>query len=71
MSNTPHDFLITLKMDDRIIATRNISVVEYNDNIIYSLRLNQLMKDMSTLVEDALKENDIKRIDDMFIRGRF
>jgi hypothetical protein len=71
MPNTPHDFLITLKMDDKIIATRNISVTEYNDNIIYSLRLNQLMKDMSALLEDALKENDIKRIDDMFIRGRF
>lgn len=71
MANTTHDFLLTLKMDDKIIATRNINVTEYNDNIIYSLRLNQLMKDMCSLLEEALKENDIERIDDMLARGKF
>lgn len=57
-----HNFLITLKMDDGIIASRSIDVPEYNENVIYSLRLNQLMKEMAVLVEEALKESDVNRI---------
>lgn len=57
--NTTHNFLVTLKMDDKTIATRNLRVEEYNENIIYSLRLNKLMVDMSNLVASALKEKSI------------
>lgn len=59
MSNKLHNFLITLKCDGNTIATRNIGVEEYNDNVIYSLRLNQLMIEMGKLVEEALKDKSI------------
>ena len=59
MANKPHNFLITLKMDGKTIATRNIAVTEYNDNVTYSLRLNQLMNDMGKLITDAMKDKSI------------
>ena len=59
MDNKNHNFLLTLKMDGKTIATRNVSVSEYNDNVIYSLRLNQLMNDCGKLITDALKDNSI------------
>ena len=59
MSNKPHNFLITLRCDGNTIATRNINVEEYNDNVIYSLRLNQLMIEMSKLVEEALRDKSV------------
>ena len=50
---------MTLKMDGKTIAKRNILVEEYNDNVIYSLRLNQLMHDMRKLIIDALRDKSI------------
>lgn len=55
-----HNFLVTLRMDDKTIATRNIKIDHYNDNVIYSLRLNELMKDMCELVEKAMKDFSIE-----------
>lgn len=59
MANTGHNFLITLKMDGKTIATRNVAVTEFNDNVIYSLRLNQLMNDCGKLITDALRDKSI------------
>jgi hypothetical protein len=59
MANTGHNFLFTLKMDGKTIATRNIPVTEYNDNVIYSLRLNQLMNEIGKVVTDALRDKSI------------
>jgi len=59
MANTGHNFLVTLKMDGKTIATRNTTVLEYNDNVIYSLRLNKLMKDFEALLTDALRDKSI------------
>lgn len=69
--NKEHNFLLTLKMDGKTIASRNTKVVEYNDNVIYSLRLNQLMIEMSNLIEEALKDNSIKEVDRLLERGVF
>lgn len=71
MANKEHNFLITLKMDGKTIATRNTRVVEYNDNVIYSLRLNQLMIEMSKLVEEALKDNSVDEAHRLINRGTF
>lgn len=71
MPNTPHNFLLTLKMDGKTIATRNVAVSEYNDNVIYSLRLNRLMIDMGKKIEEALKDNSIRDIDRLLDRGIF
>jgi hypothetical protein len=49
-------------MDDNIIASRSLDIPEYNENVIYSLRLNKLTKDMATLLEEAFKESDVSRI---------
>lgn len=57
-----HKFLVTLKADDRVIATRELTVDQYNESIVNSLRLNTLMKDMVDLISTALKEKDIDRI---------
>lgn len=57
-----HKFLVTLKVDDRVIATRELTVDQYNESIVNSLRLNILMKDMVDLIGAALKEKDIDRI---------
>lgn len=51
-----HNFLITLKMDDKIIATRNVKIDHYNEKVIHSLKLNELMKGMCELVEKSLKD---------------
>ena len=59
MANTGHNFLLTLKMDGKTIATRNVTVTEFNDNVIYSLRLNKLMTDMGVLITDALRDKSI------------
>lgn len=61
MSNM-HKFLVTLKVDDRVIATRELTVDQYNESIVNSLRLNTLMKDMVDLISASLKEKDIDRI---------
>ena len=50
--NKEHNFLITLKMDGKTIATRNTKVVEVNEHVIYSLRLNKLMKQLSAFEID-------------------
>jgi len=71
MANRPHQFLLTLKMDNKIIATRNTEVVEYNEDVIYSLRLNELMTEMSGLITDAMKDKSIKNIDRMLQKGWF
>jgi len=57
--NTEHNFLLTLKMDGKTIATRNITVNEFNENVIYSLKLNDLMKNMCSMVENQLRDNSI------------
>jgi len=71
MANKKHDFHLTLKMDDKIIATRGLEVVEYNDNVIYSLRLNQLMTEMMKLVEDAMRDKSINDAHRLIERGVF
>ncbi len=58
-------------MDGKIIATRNTEVTEYNDNVIYSLRLNQLMTEMSNLITDAMKDKSVADIDRQLSRGWF
>ena len=71
MANVPHTFLMTLKMDDRIIVTRSFIVEEYNDDIIYSLTLNQIAKEMCKVVVDRFKENSKKKISRLLDRGMF
>jgi len=71
MPNKPHQFLITLKMDGKTIATRNVSVDEYNDNVIYSLRLNQLMNDMGRLITDAMRDKSITDAFRLLSRGHW
>ena len=67
--NKNHNFLVTLKMDGKIIATRNTEVIEFNDNVIYSLRLNQLMTEMSALITEALKDKSVNDGHRMLQRG--
>ena len=69
--NKPHNFLVTLKMDGKIIATRNTEVVEYNDDVIYSLRLNQLMTEMSELITEALKDKSVNQSHRLLKRGQY
>jgi len=71
MANTPHKFLMTLKMDDRIIVTRAFTVEEYNDDIIYSLKLNEIAKEMCRVVDNRFKENSMKKIERLLSRGMF
>jgi len=71
MANPEHNFLLTLKMDGRTIATRNVSVVEFNDNVVYSLRLNKLMTDMSKLITDAMKDKSVIDSFRLLERGHF
>jgi hypothetical protein len=71
MANKGHNFLLTLKMDGKTIATRNVAVEEYNDNVIYSLRLNQLMNDMGKLITDAMKDKSITDAFRLLARGHF
>ena len=71
MANTGHNFLLTLKMDGKTIATRNVAVEEYNDNVIYSLRLNQLMNDMGRLITDAMRDKSIVDAFRLLGRGHF
>lgn len=59
--NKNHKFVVTLSMDDNIIASRARWIDSYPESIIYSLRLNVLLNDMCDLVTQALKENDIDR----------
>lgn len=68
-NNKPHNFLVTLKMDGKTIATRNLAVSEYNDDVIYSLRLNKLMIDMASLVEDALKDKSVTEAHRLLEKG--
>ena len=60
--NKNHKFVVTLSMDDNIIASRARWVDEYPESIVYSLRLNKLLNDMCDLVDEALRENDLERI---------
>ena len=66
-----HNFLLTLKMDGKTIASRNVQVTEYNDNVIYSLRLNQLMNDCGQLIRDALKDKSVTDAFRLLKRGFF
>lgn len=59
MANKTNNFLLTLKMNGKTIATRNVTITEYNDNVTYSLRLNQLMNDMGKLITDAMRDKSI------------
>ena len=70
-NNSEHNFLLTLKMDGKIIATRNTTVTEYNDNVIYSLRLNQLMNEMSDLITEALKDKSIDEAYRLVAKGQY
>ena len=69
MANKEHNFLITLKMDGKTIATRNTKVVEVNEHVIYSLRLNKLMTEMSKLIEEALKDKSVDEAHRLLARG--
>ncbi len=71
MANKGHNFLLTLKMDDKTIATRNVAVTEFNDNVIYSLRLNQLMNEMGALIMDALKDKSVTEAYRLLDRDHF
>jgi len=71
MANTGHNFLITLMMDGRTIATRNVAVSEYNDNVIYSLRLNQLMNECGKLITEALKDKSISEAYRLISRDQY
>lgn len=71
MSNKGHNFLLTLKMDGKTIATRNVAVTEYNDNVTYSLRLNQLMNDMGRLITDAMRDKSITDAFRLLDKGHF
>lgn len=71
MANKGHNFLLTLKMDGKTIATRNVTVTEYNDNVIYSLRLNQLMNDMGRLITDSMKDKSVTDAFRLLERGHF
>lgn len=66
-----HNFLITLKMDGKTIATRNVRVDYYNENVIYSLKLNELMTTMAGEVEQALKDKSIDEAHRLLARGFF
>ena len=69
--NKEHNFLVTLKMDGKIIATRNTTVTEYNDDVIYSLRLNQLMNEMSDLITEALKDKSVTEAHRLIRRSQY
>lgn len=71
MANAGHNFFITLSMDGKTIATRNIAVTEYNDNVIYSLRLNQLMNDCGKLITEALKDKSISEAYRLIARDQY
>lgn len=71
MANKGHNFLLTLKMDGKTIATRNVTVTEFNDNVIYSLRLNRLMNDMGELIVDALRDKSVTEAFRLLERGHF
>lgn len=71
MANKGHNFLLTLKMDGKTIATRNVSVSEYNDNVVYSLRLNKLMNDMGVLITDAMKDKSVTDAFRLLERGHY
>jgi hypothetical protein len=58
-------------MDGKTIATRNIAVTEYNDNVIYSLRLNQLMNDCGKLITEALKDKSISEAYRLIARDQY
>ena len=62
MANKNHKFVVTLSMDDNIIASRARYIEEYPESIVYSLRLNQLLNDMCDQVTEAMRENDIERV---------
>ena len=71
MPNKGHNFLLTLKMDGKTIATRNVTVTEFNDNVTYSLRLNQLMNDMGKLITDAMRDKSISDAFRLLERGHY
>lgn len=58
----PHTFKIELSMDGRNVATRVFKVTEYNDNVIYSLPLNDMMRGFVTTITELFKRRDIGRI---------
>jgi len=58
----PHTFRLDLSMDGRNVATRVFKVTEYNENVIYSLPLNDMMKGFVTTITTLFKNRDISRI---------
>ena len=69
--NKDHNFLVTLKMDGKIIATRGFEVCEYNDNVVYSLKLNQLMTEMQSLITEAMKDKSVEDSHRILQRGYY
>lgn len=61
MPNTEHKFLLMLKVDGKTVATRENRFVEYNDRVVYSLRIDRLMRDMQDLISEALKDSSINQ----------
>jgi len=58
----PHTFRIDLSMDGQHVATRAFKVSEYNDNVIYSLPLNDMMKGFVNTITALFQRRDISRI---------
>jgi len=59
--NKEHNFQLILRVDNKTIATRNEKFVEYNEDVIYSLRLNSLMKSLCEEIATALKDSSIEQ----------
>lgn len=57
MVNCPaHSIVVSIKIDGKLIGTRELLVSEYSEEFINSAKLNLLLKGMVGLVERALKE---------------
>lgn len=60
MGNDSHKFHLTLKVDGKTVATREEIFTEYNNNVIYSLKIYELMKDMCYMIAESLRDSSVK-----------
>lgn len=56
MANSEHTILVSLKIDGKLVATRELLLTEYSEEFINSSKLNLLMKSIIGLIEKALKD---------------
>lgn len=61
MSNEEHTFVLTLRVDGKTVASREVRFTEYNKNVIYSLPLNDIMKDCASRIEKGLKDVSVDK----------